>query len=146
MDSMTQVDGPIHLGLDVAKNAIVVGVLLPGREGVDVDRIAHDEASVRRLVDRFAEHRSALRTCYEAGPTGFGLFRLLRSMGVARRSVVDRGRPHRRRPGRDRQTRRQQRLCGRFHRLANRKTDKKTVVTAIARELAGFAWAEMTAE
>jgi hypothetical protein len=34
-------------------------VLLPGREGVDVDRIAHDEASIRRLVDRFAEHRSA---------------------------------------------------------------------------------------
>src|SRR5262252_3418433 len=79
MDSMTQVDGPIHLGLDVAKNAIVVGVLLPGREGVDTDRIAHDEVS----VDRFAEHRSALRTCYEAGPTGFGLYRLLRSMGVA---------------------------------------------------------------
>jgi transposase len=83
MDSMTQVEGPIHLGLDVAKNAIVVGILLPGRESVDVDRIAHDEASVRRLVDRFADHRSALRTCYEAGPTGFGLYRLLRSMGVS---------------------------------------------------------------
>jgi transposase len=83
MDSMTQVEGPIHLGLDVAKNAIVVGVLLPGRESVDVDRIAHDEASVRRLVDRFADNRSALRSCYEAGPTGFGLYRLLRSMGVA---------------------------------------------------------------
>jgi transposase len=82
MDSMTQVEGPIHLGLDVAKNAIVVGVLLPGREGVDVDRIAHDEASVRRLVDRFPD-RDALRVCYEAGPTGFGLYRLLRSMGVA---------------------------------------------------------------
>src|SRR5216117_3033210 len=82
MDSMTQVEGPIHLGLDVAKNAIVVGVLLPGREGVDVDRIAHDEATVRRLVDRFPD-RDALRVCYEAGPTGFGLYRLLRSMGVA---------------------------------------------------------------
>jgi hypothetical protein len=47
-----------------------------------VDRIAHDEAAVRRLVDRF-DDRSRLRTCYEAGPTGFGLYRLLRSMGVA---------------------------------------------------------------
>jgi len=82
MNSMTQVEGPIHLGLDVAKNAIVVGVLLPGCDGVDVDRIAHDEASVRRLVDRFGD-RSGLRACYEAGPTGFGLYRLLRSMGVA---------------------------------------------------------------
>src|SRR5216117_1507771 len=82
MDSMTQVEGPIHLGLDVAKNAIVVGVLLPGRDGVDVDRIGHDEASVRRLVDRFPD-RGRLRVCYEAGPTGFGLYRLLASMGVA---------------------------------------------------------------
>jgi transposase len=83
MDSMTQVDGPIYVGLDVAKNAIVVGVLMPGREGVEVDRIAADERSVRGLVDRFAGQRSALRTCYEAGPTGFGLYRLLRSLGVA---------------------------------------------------------------
>jgi transposase len=82
MDSMSQVDGPIHLGLDVAKNAIVVGVLLPGREGVDIHRIGHDEASVHWLVGRF-DDRSALRVCYEAGPTGFGLYRLLRSMGVA---------------------------------------------------------------
>jgi hypothetical protein len=81
MDSMTQVDGPIHVGLDVAKNAIVVGILPPGRETPAVDRIAHDEASVRRLVDRF-DDRSRLRVCYEAGPTGFGLYRLLRSMGV----------------------------------------------------------------
>jgi transposase len=34
------------------------------------------------LIDRFAD-RSVLRVCYEAGPTGFGLYRLLRSMGVA---------------------------------------------------------------
>jgi hypothetical protein len=31
--SMTRVEGLIHLGLDVAKNAIVVGVLMPGRDG-----------------------------------------------------------------------------------------------------------------
>jgi tRNA splicing ligase len=39
----------------------------------------------------------------------------------------------------------QQRLCGRFRRLAARKNLKTVVVTAIARELAGFLWAEMTA-
>jgi transposase len=39
----------------------------------------------------------------------------------------------------------QQRLCGKFHRLDARKTNRKVVVTAIARELAGFVWAEMTA-
>jgi transposase len=39
----------------------------------------------------------------------------------------------------------QLRLCGRFRRLAARKDSKNLVVTAIARELAGFVWAEMTA-
>lgn len=39
----------------------------------------------------------------------------------------------------------QLRLCGRFRRLDARKTSRNVVVTAIARELAGFLWAEMTA-
>jgi len=38
----------------------------------------------------------------------------------------------------------QLRLCGRFRRLDARKTSRNIVVTAIARELAGFIWAEMT--
>jgi hypothetical protein len=39
----------------------------------------------------------------------------------------------------------QLRLCGRFGRLAARKDSKNVVATAIARELAGFLWAEMAA-
>jgi len=39
----------------------------------------------------------------------------------------------------------QQRLCGKFHRLDARKNNRKVVVTAIARELAGFLWAEAIA-
>ena len=39
----------------------------------------------------------------------------------------------------------QVRLCGRFRRLATRKDRRTVVATAIARELAGFVWAEMTA-
>lgn len=39
----------------------------------------------------------------------------------------------------------QLRLCGKFRRLDTRKTNRKVVVTAVARELAGFVWAEMTA-
>jgi transposase len=73
--------GPIHLGLDVHKDSISVGVLLPDQQIPDVDRITHDEVSVRRLVARFAD-RGRLRACYEAGPTGFALARLLASAGV----------------------------------------------------------------
>ncbi|MHB8296093.1 MAG: hypothetical protein ACYDH5_16050 [Acidimicrobiales bacterium] len=39
----------------------------------------------------------------------------------------------------------QLRLCGRFRRLGARKDSSNTVVTAIARELCGFVYAEMTA-
>ena len=41
---------PIHLGLDVHRDTISVGVLVPGEEVPAVEEIAHDEASVRRLV------------------------------------------------------------------------------------------------
>jgi transposase len=47
----------------------------------DVERITHDEPSVRRLVARFPD-RARLRACYEAGPTGFELARLLHSLDV----------------------------------------------------------------
>jgi len=39
----------------------------------------------------------------------------------------------------------QVRLCGRFRRLSARKNVKSVVATAVARELSGFLWAEMTA-
>jgi Transposase len=72
---------PIHLGLDVHKDTISVGILEPDQQVPEVDRIAHDEASVRRLLARFPD-RARLRACDEAGPTGFELARLLHSMDV----------------------------------------------------------------
>ena len=68
-------------GWDVHKDTIAVGVLEPGADSATVERIFHDEASVRRLVARFDLPR--LRVCYEAGPTGYELQRLLGSLGVA---------------------------------------------------------------
>jgi transposase len=44
--------------------------------------ITNDEASIRRLIRRFPRPKQ-LRACYEAGPLGFELHRLLASMGVA---------------------------------------------------------------
>ena len=72
----------IWLGLDVHKDTISVGTLEPGCEVAVVDKIFHDEPSVRRLIGRFGD-RSRLRVCYEAGPTGYELARLLLGMGVS---------------------------------------------------------------
>jgi transposase len=73
--------GPTYLGLDVHKDTILVAILAPHREVPEVDRIPHDEASVRRLVGRLGDPHW-LRACYEAGPTGFELAQLLHSMQV----------------------------------------------------------------
>jgi transposase len=70
------------IGLDVHRDWISVGVLPPGTDEVAVDKIFHDEPSIRRLIDRLGEC-SRVRFCYEAGPTGYELARLMRSMGVA---------------------------------------------------------------
>jgi transposase len=82
MPSVTSAAGLIHLGMDTSKNTIVVGVLLPGEEVPVVDRMWNEEGSVRHLIGRLGDV-SALRACYEAGPCGFELHRLLASMGVA---------------------------------------------------------------
>ena len=82
MSSIAAARGVTFLGLDVHRDTISVAVLGPGREEVPtVDRIANDEPSIRRLVARFADPRR-LRACYEAGPTGYELARLLHRMDV----------------------------------------------------------------
>ena len=49
MSSMSQ-RGLTHLGLDVHKDSISVGILAPEDDVAEVEKIFHDEASVRRLV------------------------------------------------------------------------------------------------
>jgi hypothetical protein len=88
---------PIHLGLDVHKDTISVGILDPDQQVPDVERITHDEPSVRRLVARFPNPR-LLRACYEAGPTGFELARLLHSMDVRCQVIAPSLIPRARRP------------------------------------------------
>jgi hypothetical protein len=74
--------GPIHLGLDVHRNTISVATLLPDRALAAVEQIPSDEAAVLAFLSRFAEP-GRLRVCYEAGPTGYELARLLHRQGVA---------------------------------------------------------------
>ena len=55
MSSVASPEGLIHLGMDTSKNAIVVATLLPGEEVPVTDRIADEEAAIRRLIGRFAD-------------------------------------------------------------------------------------------
>jgi transposase len=67
--------------MDVHKNSISTAVLEPGGSSVVVDKIGADDESVRRLVARFVEPWRVW-ACYEAGPTGYELARVLRARGI----------------------------------------------------------------
>jgi len=80
MSSVPSVAELMHLGMDTSVNEIVVAVLRPGEEIPVVDHIPGDEESVRQLIGRLGDRR-LLSACYEAGPGGYELHRLLTSMG-----------------------------------------------------------------
>ena len=72
----------IYVGMDVSRDKIAVAVLGPGEDVPAVEVISHDGEMVRRLIGKFAD-RSVLAACYEAGPGGYELYRLLAAAGVA---------------------------------------------------------------
>ena len=67
VSSIAAARGLTDLGLDVHRDTISVAVLRPRRDTPEVDRIANDEPSIRRLVGRFGDPRR-LRACYEGRP------------------------------------------------------------------------------
>src|ERR1700743_339672 len=76
-------DSEVFVGLDVAKARHAVAIAEDGRQGeirflVEIDA---DPTSVRRLVSRLAKRHARLHFCYEAGPTGDGLYRQLTEIG-----------------------------------------------------------------
>lgn len=73
------------VGLDVHKETIAVAIAEGDKQPESRGTIQHDETSVRRLVRELTKGSPAttLRIVYEAGPCGFGLYRLLVSMGVS---------------------------------------------------------------
>ena len=75
-----------YVGLDVHKDTIAVALAAPGRGEPHYDgEIAHTPKAVKRLVQRLSAQAGGeqLLWCYEAGPCGYGLYRLLLSLGQA---------------------------------------------------------------
>jgi transposase len=71
------------VALDVAKLRNAVAIADGGRDG-EVryhGEIDNTEAATRKLVAKLAAKYARLTFCYEAGPTGYGLYRLIRSLG-----------------------------------------------------------------
>lgn len=73
----------VFVGIDVAKerNAIAVADGERGGEVRFLGEVDTSPESMRRLIKRIAAQHDQAHFCYEAGPTGYGLHRLITSMG-----------------------------------------------------------------
>ncbi len=73
----------VFVGIDVAKvrNAVAIADGERGGEVRYLGEVASSEESMRRLVKRIAAKHDRVHFCYEAGPTGYGLYRLITALG-----------------------------------------------------------------
>lgn len=75
-------DNTKFIGLDVSKEKIAVAIADLGREKPRYyGMIQNTPEAVRKLMKKLGDP-SQLKVCYEAGPTGYPLYRLLLSLGI----------------------------------------------------------------
>jgi transposase len=78
-----QQDSAVFVGLDTSKKTTSVAVAEDGRQGEVrfVGDIENTPEAVRRFVTKLAGKHRRLAFCYEAGPTGYGLYRQITALG-----------------------------------------------------------------
>jgi transposase len=73
----------VFVGLDTSKLRNAVAIAEGGRSGEVryLGEIENTEAATSKLVKKLAAQHRRLTFCYEAGPTGYGLYRLIKALG-----------------------------------------------------------------
>src|SRR6516225_10801253 len=76
------------VGIDTAKNKHALAIADPGRDGEIryLGEIDSAPAAVQRMIRKLAGRNEKLYFCYEAGPTGDGLYRQVRALGLVSRA------------------------------------------------------------
>jgi transposase len=71
------------VGIDTSKSRNAIAIADGGRGGEVryLGELPSTEAAIRKLIAKLAAKYHDLTFCYEAGPTGYGLYRLLKSLG-----------------------------------------------------------------
>lgn len=70
-----------HVAMDDSKRTIVVGMLRPGTEIPELRSVPNEPRHLRRLFARL-QREGPVRACYEAGPSGYDLYRQCTTLGV----------------------------------------------------------------
>lgn len=73
----------VFVGIDTAKmrNAIAVAEGGRGGEVRFLGEVGASADAMRKVVQRIAARHERAHFCYEAGPTGYGLYRLITQLG-----------------------------------------------------------------
>jgi transposase len=76
-------DSEAYIGIDTSKLRNAVAIAEAGRNGElrYLGEFDSSDAATRKLVAKLAVKYRKLTFCYEAGPTGYGLYRLITSLG-----------------------------------------------------------------
>jgi transposase len=69
------------VALDDSKRTIVAGILRPGSQDPDLRSIPNEPRHLRRLFERL-KREGRVVACYEAGPSGYDLYRQLTALGI----------------------------------------------------------------
>ncbi|MFM2044570.1 MAG: hypothetical protein RLY86_3146, partial [Pseudomonadota bacterium] len=76
-------DSVVYVGVDAAKAKHAIAIAAEGRTGEVryYGEIETTPAAVERFVRKLARKHPRLHFCYEAGPTGYGLYRQILELG-----------------------------------------------------------------
>lgn len=73
--------GITYIAMDDSTRRIVAGILRPGAAKPELRQIPNEPRLLRRLFERL-KREGPVRACYEAGPSGYDLYRQLTALGV----------------------------------------------------------------
>jgi len=73
----------IYVGMDVHKETIAIAVFRDNNKNVEFERqIKNEPGQIKKFFKKLKDKGEKILSCYEAGPTGYVIYRLLEEMEI----------------------------------------------------------------
>ena len=73
----------IYVGMDVHKETIAIAIFRDNNRNVEFERtIRNEPGQIKKFFKRLKDKEENIISCYEAGPTGFTIYRQLEEMEI----------------------------------------------------------------